>query len=172
MMTRTTLMALWFGGGGLLATWVAVSPDTGSLPGSRTAEQQITARSEQQAAQLSAESVQLRERTAAVTMRPSTRNPFRFNSPKLDSRAAAPVREVQAPEPAAAPAAPALPPLSLAGIAQNGGARTAIITSGTQMYLVSDGETVAGALTVVKVEAESVLLRDASGAEVRLQLQR
>ena len=28
-MTRTTLKALWFGGGGVLATWFAVSPNTG-----------------------------------------------------------------------------------------------------------------------------------------------
>ena len=27
MMTRTTLKALWVGGGGILATWIAVAPN-------------------------------------------------------------------------------------------------------------------------------------------------
>ena len=62
--------------------------------------------------------------------------------------------------------------MSLAGIAENAGKRTAVITSGTQMYLVSDGEAVAGALMVVRVDADAVLLRDPSGAELQLQLQR
>lgn len=69
-------------------------------------------------------------------------------------------------------AAPAAPPLSLAGIAQNAGARTAIITFGAQMYLVSEGEAVAGQFTVVKVEPESVVLHDSSGAELQLRLAR
>jgi hypothetical protein len=171
VMTRTTLKALWFGGGGVLATWLAVSPTNGTPPASRTSESQ-TAHSEQQGSQLLAQADQLRQLTTAVTVRPSTRNPFRFSSPKSEAPLAGRLREVPQTEALGVPSAPAFPPLSLAGVAQDAGKRTAIITSGTQMYLASEGDTVAGTMTIVRVDAESVLLRDVSGAELQLQLPR
>src|SRR5262245_37038628 len=81
MMTRTTLTALWFGGGGMLAMWVAVSPNRGG-PGAsqQTAVQRQTAAREQ--VDLSEQARRLRERHAATALGPSTRNPFRFSAPK------------------------------------------------------------------------------------------
>ena len=167
-MTRQSLKALWFGGGGLLATWLAVSPN--GAPPVSPAQQSATAAAERTSESLNAEADLLRLRTS-VAMRPATRNPFRFSSPKASARALSPAPTEQ-PMPAPAPATPAFPSMSLAGIAQNAGKRTAVITSGTQMYLVSDGETVAGALTVVRIDADAVLLRDTGGAELRLELPR
>lgn len=167
-MTRTTLKALWFGGGGLLATWLAVSPH-GTPPAVSPAQQVATAAAQRTSDNLNTQADLLRARTA-VALRPTTRNPFRFSSPRSTAKPS-PAREETLPA-ATVPETPAFPPMSLAGIAENAGKRTAVITSGTQMYLVSDGETVAGALTVVRIDADAVLLRNPSGAELQLLLQR
>ena len=83
-MTRTTFKALWFGGGGVLATWLAVSPNhgvptdaaRGCGPSPCVGERADGGRAERR-----------RPRGCATalpqsTLRPSTRNPFRYSSPK------------------------------------------------------------------------------------------
>jgi hypothetical protein len=170
VMTRTTIKALWFGGGGILATWLAVSP-TGAPATAPAARQDAAASAQRISDGLNAQADLLRARTTAVMPRPTARNLFRFNAPKAPGRSSEPARDAVIAQPVT-PAEPAFPPLSLAGIAQTGAERTAVITSGNQMYLVSDGEAVAGALTVVRVDAESVLLRNPDGAEMTLRLQK
>ena len=168
-MTRTTLRALWFGGGGVVATWLAVAP-TPSAPEANAANMQRAAATaaEVKAADLDALAKLLRERTNTIAMRPSTRNLFAFKSSKpLRSPAERDAEQAFVP---AAPPTPPAPQPALAGIAQNGTVRTAIITLGSQIYLVSDGASVGDQYTVVTVDAEAVLLRDASGAELRLIL--
>ena len=168
-MTRTTLKALWVGGGGILATWLAVSPNNGVPVNSPATVVRTSRSSRSQPEELNAQAARLRDRRAAATLGPSTRNPFRFSSPKRDPQ---PTRE-RVVETAAAPVVPAGPPpplLTLAGVAQKAGKRTAIITGAGQIYLVGEGDSVAGLYTVVKVDPEAVLLRDASGAEQRLVL--
>ena len=171
MMTRTTLKALWFAGGGVLATWLAVSP-TNSSPSASTAPavQRSASQAQLTAGELNAQAARLRERTAAVQLRPSTRNPFRFSSPKT----AAPPdveRGVQLPlvEPAAQ-IAPSASAVTLSGIARNAGTRTAIISADGRVYLAREGDSVAGRFTVIAIDAEAVLLRDATGGEQRLAL--
>lgn len=170
MMTRTTLKALWFGGGGILATWLAVTPKPGvpaNSPAAAVRNQASASRPEE----LNAQATRLRERRGTATLRPSTRNPFRF-SPRKPEPQSKSLGE-RAPEDAIQPSAPAAPPapmLTLSGIAQKAGKRTAIITGSGQLYLVGEGDSVAGLYTVVKVDPEAVLLRDASGAEQRLIL--
>ena len=168
MMTRTTLKALWFGGGGILATWVAVSPPHVPQTPASAAQPQTTA-AERSADALNAQADVLRDRANAVAMRPSKRNPFRFSSP------ASPARVPVIPEAADLPATdvappPARPSLTLTGIAREADVRTAIISSDGQIYLASDGDLVAGRFIVVKVDPEAVLLRDTDGAELRLVL--
>jgi hypothetical protein len=68
------------------------------------------------------------------------------------------------------PIAPAGPVLKLSGIAQKAGTRTAILSGDGQIYLVGEGESVAGRYTVVTIDPEAVLLRDAAGVEQRLVL--
>ena len=103
-------------------------------------------------------------------LRPSTRNPFRYSTRKSGGvpRADGDVQPA-AIEPAL-PATPPRPALTLSGMAQKAGKRTAIITIEGQIYLVSEGDSFAGAYTVVKVDPETVLIRDAAGAEQRLVL--
>jgi type II secretory pathway component PulC len=173
MVTRTTLKALWVGGGGILATWIAVSPKQG-VPGSTTAPapvRQSAAASEPTAEALNAQATRLRERTAAVTLRPSTRNPFRYKSSSTRRPTISDAPQLQpAPITPPAPAVPTGPVLKLSGIAQKDGKRTAIIAGEGQVYLVGEGDSLAGRYTVVKIDPEAVLLRDASDAEQRLIL--
>ena len=172
-MTRTTLKALWVGGGGILATWIAVSPNHGvPTPPQESAVRRPAPASEPTAEDLNAQATRLRDRSAAVRLRPSTRNPFRYGSAKPSARSTGTRERAVQPTsiPPAIPAAPTGPVLKLSGVAQTNGKRTAIIASDTQVYLVGEGDSLAGRYTVVKVDPEAVLLRDASGAEHRLIL--
>ena len=172
MMTRTTLKALWVGGGGLLATWLAVAP-TNTVPTSEgTAAKRSTSEGASTADDLNALSMRLRNRTAAVTLQPSTRNPFRYNAAGSAIRSST-AREPLVPPTAEQPAMPVTivaPTLTLSGVAQTAGKRTAILSSAGQIYVVTDGDSVAGLFTVVTVEPEAVLLRDSAGGELRLAL--
>ena len=169
MMTRTTLKALWFGGGGILATWLAVSPNDGAPAASQHAAIQRQAASSGEV-ELNDQALRLRERKSDADLGPSTRNPFRFSAPK--PAPSTPRGAVPAPSAVAAimPAVPPPPALQLSGVAQKNGNRTAIIFGDGQIYLVGEGDSVAGRYTVVKVDPEAVLLRDSSGAEQRLIL--
>jgi Tfp pilus assembly protein PilP len=171
MMTRTTLKALWVGGGGILATWLAVSPNR-VAPTTQpvAAVRRPASSSEPTAEDLTTQATRLRERSAAVALRPSTRNPFRYKSPKPAPRSAALERAAQ-PSPVQSPIpTPPSAVLKLSGVAHKAGTRTAIIAGEGQIYLVGEGDSVAGRYTVVKIDPEAVLLRDASGAEQRLVL--
>ena len=172
MMTRTTFKALWFGGGGVLATWLAVSPSDIPTTSPATADRSRASASGPTAEELNAQATRLRSRTAAMTLRPSTRNPFKFSSPKSAARSSA-GREPGVQSPAIEPQIPAVPlgpALRLSGIARKAGTRTAIISVGEQIYLAGEGDSVAGRFTVVTIEPEAVLLRDAAGGEQRLVL--
>ena len=173
MVTKTTLKALWVAGGGVVATWLAVTPNQG-VPASAPQAQRLPAASGPSAETLNAQVDKLRVRTTAVALRPATRNLFRFSeskmspspSPRGDSALAAVVSPV--------PSLPQPPPLTLAGIAEDkspqGLQRTAVIAAGGQIYLVKAGESVAGLYTVIAIEPEAVVLNDALGGEMRLVL--
>ena len=170
MMTRTTLKALWFGGAGVVTTWLAVSPTPGVRPSSSAySAQQPAAATQPSAEQLTAQADRLRERTTAATLRESTRNPFQFTSKPSAGRVAQD-RDVP---PMAMPAPMPMPPppmFSLSGVAQDAGKRTAIISSNGQIYLAGEGESFAGRFTVIKIDPSTVLIRDEAGAEQRLVL--
>jgi hypothetical protein len=170
LITKTTLKAL-FAGGGLLATWLVVTP-ADVPPASSTAPQPAVHR-EPPADELNERTARLREHGDAMPMRPSTRNPFRFASP----RRAAPVGIPSSPAPvieAPAPLRVAEAALKLYGVAERntpeGRRRTVTLTVDGQLYLAGEGELVAGRYTVVTVEPEAVVLRDQSGTEIRLAL--
>lgn len=170
MMTRTTLKALWFGGGGILATWLAVTPNAGVPATSPTPAVGSEASSNTPDA-LNAVAARLRERSSAATLRPSTRNPFRFSSPKPKAPSTVPrAPAVQAGTEPTVLGAPPTPVLRLAGVALESGQRTAIIAGDGEIYVVGEGGSVAGRYIVVRVDPEAVLLRDAGGGERRLLL--
>jgi hypothetical protein len=168
-MTKTTLKALWVGGGGLLATWLAVTPQ-GSVPaGAPTnAVQRQGMTAQQPDDDLTTLTDRLRERANAPGLSGSPRNPFRFNSPRPSDASGTKMAEPAVEEPL--PAAPPPPPLKLSGVSHQGGQRTAIISIENQIYFVKDGDSVAGRYKVVTVDPEAVLLRDDAGNDVRLVL--
>ena len=173
MMTRTTLKALWVGGGGVLATWLAVAPNTG-VPAAApiAAAQRQASPSEPTARELNAQAARLAGRMNAAKLLPSTRNPFRFSPPKHVPQPE-PLRQLRPQPSVAEPAIPVAsigPVLKLSGIAQTGGKHTAIISGEGRVYLVGEGESVGGRFTVIAIDPEAVLLRDSSGAEQRLIL--
>jgi hypothetical protein len=169
MMTRTTLKALWFGGGGVLATWLAVSPPDNGVPANSPAAAARRPAAVAESEALNAQALRLRERTALATLRPSTRNPFRFSAPKPSPRSSAPRDRAISLAPAM-PAAPRPPALTLSGVAQRAGKRMAIISGDGQIYLAVEGDSVAGRFIVEKIDPEAVLLRDADNSELRLVL--
>jgi hypothetical protein len=177
VITKSTLKAV-IAGGGVLATWFAVGPNHGAPgpvapPVERAAEAHETAANE-----LSVLSKKLRERDSGGVLRASTRNPFRFGAGKIRTPAASRAggSATSLPEPVA-PSAPMTPPgpsYTLSGIAERntpeGRKRTAVISGAGQLYLVGEGEMVAGRYLVVRVDPEGVVLRDQTGTELSLVL--
>jgi Tfp pilus assembly protein PilP len=170
-MTRTTFKALWIGGSGVLATWLAVSPNHGvpATPPAAAVRRPASAAAPT-AEELKLLAARLRKPTAHVTLRPSTRNPFRYSSPKSPSGASRERRVQSAAIEPTIQAAPPAPTLKLSGVAQKGATRTAILSGDGQIYVVGVGDSVAGRYTVIAIDPEAVLLRDAAGAEQRLVL--
>jgi hypothetical protein len=179
VITKTTINALkaLVAGGGVAATWFAVAPTHGAPSASvATSVQRPAAIVEITAEDLNAQATKLREHLNGQ-LSPSTRNPFRFGSAKsvASHSGASSAARSSATAAAAAPlVAPPPPSYTLAGIAEHnapeGRKRTAVISGEGQLYLVTEGQVVGGRYTVVRVDAEAVLLRDQSGAELTLAL--
>jgi hypothetical protein len=114
-MTKTTLKALWLGGGGVLATWLAVTPNQGVPTSAPTPAQRPAVSREPSADDLRAQAKRLRARTNAVALRASTRNPFRFGASRSSAASGA---SLAPPAPVALPVpAVGLPPaLTLNGV--------------------------------------------------------
>src|SRR5262245_23205460 len=146
-MTRPTIKTLWFAGGGLLATWFAVTP---TPPPSARVTANATTRNAEVAKQpfdeLTAQGGRLRQHLETMPSKLSTRNPFRFGGkPVVAPPAAKPIAEAQA---AAVAPQPQQPTLRLSGIAEQRvdktTVRTAVIVGDGQLYLVREGDAVAG----------------------------
>jgi hypothetical protein len=169
-MTKPTLKTL-LAGGGLVATWLAVTPsDTTAPKAGVTTVERARPGGALLADDLAAEEAKLL-RHDNLPPRSSTRNPFRFGAKQTAATlshpgtAAAPLAPTEA-------AQPAQPSLSLSGIAERktpqGPVRTAIISGEGQLYLVTEGEMLAGRYRVMTVESDAVTLGDERGAEIRL----
>ena len=166
-MTKSALNTLWLTGGGLVATWFAVTPM------STVAVDPANDASARRAAQVSTidavKTAQLKVHHTAA-LKPVTRNPFAFGRPPVAIHARAVV------PPAAVVTEPVAiePSLTLSGIAAQkavgGSRRTAIISGDSQLYLVTEGDMVAGRYRVVTVGEDNVVLRDDAGRELRLSL--
>src|SRR3954447_3134765 len=156
---RTTTIAV---AGAALVAWLAgAATSNHSIPPLAIVQQTNI---EKRGAELAVEIERLHERLApAVAPSAPGRNPFTF-------RATA-ARPVPAPEAARAaiteiaPTPVALPPLKLAGIAEDTGAdgpvRIAFISGGGQLFMVKEGDPVTARYIVSKISAEVVELTDA-----------
>jgi len=149
---------------GALAAWLAAAATSGvrTIRPAPTSQPQIDLRG----AALSAEIERLHDRLRPTAAPEHNRNLFQFGR----SRSVAPSVPV-APVEAVAPAPPASvePAFKLIGIAEDGGARTAILSSPSQLLMVKDGDNVTmGASTyrVTGVSADAVELTSTSDSSV------
>ena len=138
-MTRTTLKALYFGGGGIIATWLAVSPTHVAPSSSESAPARKPAvATELSAEHLSAQTNRLREHAGEVTLDDSKRNLFQYNSHHAagQPRHSPPAETIATMMPVVAQQ----PPFTLSGVAQKAGKRMAVISAvGTRGYYLDRG---------------------------------
>ena len=153
---------------GALAAWLTAAATSGVRPARSisTSPAQIDLRG----AALTAEIERLHDRLRPTTAPEHGRNLFQFA--RTRGAAAAPVAALEAPAPVSA--APVGPLFKLIGIAEDGGARTAILSSANQLLMVRDGDDIAsGASTyrVTGISADAVeLTSTADGTLLRLAL--
>jgi hypothetical protein len=160
-------------GATVLAGWLASAP----TPEPPVARQRTAARAQSAAATAASHSdieeqatrLQARVRRELAYSRPQ-RNPFRFE----DARAVEPAVVPVVPEtPIAIAPVPAVPPVTLAGIAEDRQGdrvdRTAVISSSSGVHLVRAGEELLGRYRVGTIEAEAVeLVSLTDGSTLRL----
>jgi hypothetical protein len=156
---------------GALAAWLAAAATSGVRAPRPvvTARPQIDARG----AVLAAEIERLHDRLRPTAAPELNRNLFQFAPSRAVSRSAAPVLEAPAPA-LAAPPAPVEPPFKLIGIAEDNGARTAILSGPNQLVMAKDGDVVgsgSSAYRVTGISAEAIeLTGTADGKVLRLAL--
>lgn len=159
--------AAYLGGGTLLAAWLASAagvtrqpPPLRAPPASPQA-----ARLDTLAATVQSQASRLRLRLAAApSPQAPTRNPFMFaarESPRTPVERLPEAREA-APEPAAIE-----PDLVLLGIAEEGNTRTAMIGSGDDLIMVTEGQPVVGRYRVAAVSPDGVELKDQTTGAIR-----
>lgn len=152
-------------GGGALAAWLAAA----STSGPRAVVPPVQPRAaavEKSGAELADEIARLHDRLhPTATPAAPSRNLFDFATVRaghVDTAPAAPL-----PEPVrAAPPAPE-PAITLLGIADDNGVRTAILSNGGQVLLVKEGEAAGDAFTVTHIDQTAVELAASAPADSR-----
>jgi hypothetical protein len=170
-MSRTRAAA-YLVGGILLAAWlasaagVAMRPRAVPLPRRSAEAMQLDV----VAADVQSQASRLRERLAsAPALQAPVRNPFAFAEREVPP--APPKPQPPQTTPAFIQRLIAEPDLVLLGIAEEGSVRTAMIASGDELLMATEGQTVAGRYRVGKVSGDAVDLIDiGTGATRRLSL--
>ena len=153
----------------LLAAWLASAAGVGRPPFQgvprRSAE---SVQLDTVALNVQSQASRLRQRLAAApALQAPIRNPFTFAAREPAAKAARP--RTLAP-PIADPPLPE-PELVLLGVAEQGSTRTAMIGSGDELLMATEGQTLAGRYRVAKVGADAIELVDlGTGATRRLFL--
>jgi hypothetical protein len=162
--------AAYLGGGILLAGWLAsaagvVRPSTTRFPRRSAEAVQLDA----VASRVQSQAARLRHRLAvAPAPQAPLRNPFAFVEAPASSAATVPRPD---PAPPVLEQIAAEPDLILLGVAEQGSTRTAMIASGDELLMTTEGQTVAGRYRVGKVSADAIELIDlGTGATRRLSL--
>lgn len=157
---KPTRAAAYVLGGMLLAAWLASAAGVGHSQGppplpSRSPESlQLDAL----ASGVQSQALRLHQRLAlAPAPRAAVRNPFEFG-------AVHPAETVSEKKPiAAVPTAGQMPPepnLVLIGLAEDGTTRTAVIQSGDDLVMATEGQTVVNRYRVTKVSPDAIELTD------------
>ena len=157
-------------GAGLLVAWLASAAGVSRSPTAMPRAPGPSAEAVQLdavASDVQSQARRLRTRLAAAPAPQAPyRNPFAF----VSDPAARPAR-VRPPSIVPPPAIADEPDLVLIGVAEQGTTRTAMIGSGEELLMVSEGQTLAGRYRVVKVAADAIELVDlGTGATRRLFL--
>jgi shikimate 5-dehydrogenase len=155
-------------GGGAVAVWLAAA----STSVRRTPPPDVFKRTATDAKvdELDVEIARLRERLHPSSAPLQNRDLFRYTR-----SAAAAGRDVAdadaAREPAPSAPVAVAPPLSLIGLAEEDGARTAIISGAGDLLFVKEGDVISSRYRVARIAPEGVELADTGdGAILRLQL--
>jgi hypothetical protein len=162
--------ALYVVGGTLLLAYLAAADNSparhSGQPRDDSARRTAQAQPDALAADVRAQAVKLRDRLATAPAPDAHgRNPFGFGAPSEPHAVGAP-RGVRAATIENAPApVPPDPPLTLMGVAEDAPAgkvqRTAIIGgTGDELYMVTEGDSVAGRYQVTAIGADIVELKD------------
>jgi len=164
--------AAYLGGGILLAGWLAsaagvVRPSPARFLRPSAEAVQLDA----VAANVQSQAARLRQRLAvAPAPQAPVRNPFAFVEAPASPVVAVPRRAVPAAPIVVEPSVPE-PDLVLLGVAEQGSIRTAMMASGDDLLMATEGQTVAGRYRVGKVTADAIELIDlGTGATRRLSL--
>ena len=165
MITKRTIIVV--GVLGSLAAWLASAATSGVRPVRVVAPP--AAPIDARGAALTAEIERLHERLKPNVVPDHGRNLFEF-AQRRSASAVAPapvaVTELAVPE----PAAPIEPPFKLIGIAEDKGARTAILSSASQLLMVHEGDNVLS-YRVTGISADTIELTvTADGSVLRLAL--
>ena len=163
--------ALYLGGGVLLAAWLAAAAGVGRpsilqvLPPSADAAQLDSI-----AAGVQSQAVRLRQRLAAAPAPGAAiRNPFAFAAREATESVTVHRAPIAVPKVVAED--PPEPDLVLIGLAEEGSTRTALLGSGDELLMATEGQTIVGRYRVNKVGADVVELIDLmTGATRRLLL--
>jgi hypothetical protein len=155
---------------GALATWLAAAATSGV--GHVKPVSLAAPRIDLHGAALAAEIERLHDRLRPTASPDHGRNLFQFAPQRVQlaptREQSAPVAAVASPPPAAAPLES---PFKLIGIAENSGARTAILTSPNQLFMIKDSEILDARYRVTAISSDAVELADiADGHVLRLAL--
>ena len=143
----------------LLAAWLASAAGVGrpSIPPVATRSSEAV-QLDALASDVQSQALRLRQRLAvAPAPRATIRNPFEFVV--LEPRATGSIRTPIAPAPPV-PDVPPEPNLVLIGLAEEGSTRTALIESGDELVMATEGQTIVSRYRVAKVGADAIELID------------
>jgi hypothetical protein len=162
--SRTVLIGV---AGGALVAWFAAASTSGTRP-AMTITTPRAATIDKSGAALAEEIERLHERLhPTATPEQPARNLFEYGA--RVAHAAAPASRVALPAAVDERVQPAAPVISLIGIAEDAGVRTAILSGAGQVSLVKEGERV-DRYTVVRIEPTFVELGDPAAGTLRLDL--
>jgi hypothetical protein len=158
--------ATYFVGASLLAAWLASAAGVARPQTVRTSRPSADSTElDSVVVNVQSQTTRLRQRLAgAPSPQSPMRNPFTFAA-----RATPPPPPARARKPAVAIENPPLPELELVliGIAEQGTTRTAMIESGNELLMASEGQTLAGRYRVGKVSIDALELVDLETGAIR-----
>lgn len=154
-----TRAAAYLGGGMLLAAWLASAAGVGrpASPPPVASPSPEAVQLDTLASDVQSQALRLRQRLAAAPApRATIRNPFEFVA------LPPPTVSVKTPAVSAPPVVegPPEPNLVLIGLAEDGSTRTAMIESGDNLVMATEGQTIVSRYRVVKVGADAIELVD------------